>query len=101
MRFVFWKIKPKANGCVERKEFMDYFYLVLLSCAIAGQSVIGGFYKQKSASPFVYQMAISVAAFLFFFIGAKCRIIIDRELLLYGSIYGISYSRQAYGYHRP
>lgn len=71
---------------------MDYFLVAFLAFAISGQSLIGGFYKQKSGSPFVYQMAVSSAAFLFFIIGAKFHIKFDKQLLVYGGIYGLSYS---------
>lgn len=66
--------------------------MLFLALAISGQSIIGGFYKQKPGSPFVYQVAISVAAFAFFFIGANFQLKFDNQLLLFGGIYGVSYS---------
>lgn len=71
---------------------MDYLLVVFLAFAISGQSVIGGFYKKRPGSPFVYQMAIATAAFVFFFIGSKFQIEFNKELLLFGGIYGLSYS---------
>ena len=70
---------------------MEFFYLITATLSGSAQSVIGGFYNQKKASPFKYGLLSAITVALFFIISSGFKFNFHLETVLWSSFFGVSY----------
>ncbi|MBE5734581.1 MAG: hypothetical protein E7347_06005 [Clostridiales bacterium] len=70
---------------------MEFVYLLIAALSGSAQSVIGGFYNQKKASPFKYGLLLSVTVAAFFVVSAGFELNFQWETALWATFFGVSY----------
>jgi drug/metabolite transporter (DMT)-like permease len=70
---------------------MEFLYLITATLSGSAQSVIGGFYNQKKASPFKYGLLSAITVALFFIISSGFKFNFHLETVLLSSFFGVLY----------
>jgi drug/metabolite transporter (DMT)-like permease len=70
---------------------MEFLYLITATLSGSAQSVIGGFYNQKKASPFKYGLLSAITVALFFIISSGFKFNFHLETVLWSSFFGVLY----------
>lgn len=70
---------------------MEFIYLLIAAFSGSAQSVIGGFYNQKKASPFKYGLLLSVTVAAFFVVSAGFKLSFQWETVIWATFFGVSY----------
>jgi drug/metabolite transporter (DMT)-like permease len=75
----------------KRIKDMEFVYLLMAALSGSAQSIIGGFYNKRKASPFKYGLLLSVTVAVFFVISARFQLNFQWETVMWATFFGISY----------
>ena len=70
---------------------MEFLYLIIASLSGSAQSVIGGFYNKKKASPFKYGLLLSLTVAVFFVVSAGFKLSFQWDTVFWAILFGVSY----------